>query len=147
MILFTLNHIIGKYYFCLNFAPNTMSLKHHRHFQIPEVAFVEFFFLSISVILPAFEICFRCLLFPHSKKGNQSSLHADRSTWDMLEVTWWFLKKTNSGAALRVGVEGVQGQRSWVLVLTVSTTNSVTSPMLTTQKSIYWWVKELKKSC
>lgn len=46
-------------------------------------------------------------------------------------------EKTHSGAALRVGVGGVQGQRSWVLVLTLSATNSVTSPMLATQKIIY----------
>ena len=46
-------------------------------------------------------------------------------------------EKPNSEAVLRVGVEGAQGQRSWVLVLTLSATNSLTSPMLATQKSIY----------
>ena len=87
MILFTFNHIVSKYYLCLNFDQNIVSLKHHRRFQIPEVAFVEFFFLSMSVILLAFGICFRRLLFPHLRKGNQSSMHADRGTQAMLDVT------------------------------------------------------------
>lgn len=46
-------------------------------------------------------------------------------------------EKMNSGAALRVGVGAAQGQRSWVLVLTLSATNLVTSPTLATQKSTY----------
>lgn len=106
-------------------------------FSNTEVAFVGVFPLSMSAILPAFGVCFRCLLFPHSGR-DQSSMHADKEYERYARRYMMISEKPNSEAVLRVGVEGAQGQRSWRCWSDFISNQLVDiNPMLATQKSIY----------